>query len=44
MPLPPVPMLSGGGSGKVLMVLGVLVAVAMVVQNQKKKTNPQASL
>jgi hypothetical protein len=36
-PLPPVQMLSGGGSAKVFMVIGVLVALAMV-SNQKKQT------
>lgn len=33
--IPSVPMLSGGGSGKVLMVIGVLVALAVVAKNQE---------
>lgn len=34
--LPPIPMLSGGdGSGKVLMVIGILVALAMVANANK---------
>lgn len=36
-PLPPFQMLSGGGSGKVLLVIGVMVALAMAA-NQKKPT------
>ena len=31
--LPPIPMLSGGGNGKVLMVIGILVALAVVAKN-----------
>lgn len=39
--LPPIPMLSGGGSGKALMVIGILVALAMVAQaNKSKATMP----
>ena len=42
-PIPAIPMLSGGSSsGKVLMVIGVLVALA-VVANQKKKTGQATS-
>lgn len=36
--LPPIPMLTGGGSGKVLMVIGILVALAMVAKANKDKT------
>ena len=35
--LPPIPMLTGGSSGKVLMVIGILVALAMVAQANKDK-------
>jgi hypothetical protein len=36
--LPPIQMLTGGGSsGKVLMVIGILVALAMVAQANKDK-------
>lgn len=31
--LPPIPMLSGGGNGKVLLVIGILVALAVVAKN-----------
>jgi hypothetical protein len=41
--LPPIPMLSGGGSGKVLMVIGILVALAMVA-NQKKAAAEKAGV
>ena len=33
--LPPIPMLSGGGNGKVLMVIGLLVALAMAAHTSK---------
>lgn len=33
--IPSIPMLSGGGSGKALMVIGVLVALAVVAKSQE---------
>lgn len=33
--LPPIPMLSGGGNGKVLLVIGILVALAAVAKNNQ---------
>ena len=35
-------MLSGGGNGKVLMVIGILVALAMVAKANKEKAAPAA--
>lgn len=32
--LPPIPMLTGGGNGQVLMVIGILVALAVMAKNQ----------
>ncbi len=36
--LPPIPMLSGGGNGQVLMVIGILVALALVAKANADKT------
>ncbi len=39
-PVPSIPMLSGGGSGKVFLVIGVLVALAMA--SSQNKNNQQS--
>lgn len=39
---PPVPMLSNGGNGKVLMVIGILVALAVVAKNQEAAASVKA--